>query len=509
MDNEAALAGNIIKALVVSVIVVIVVAVVIFLLFPPVPNVVPRFNANAERSGTTVYIYHDNGDDLQESTTLFRINGVTVPKANITFLHGQGWPWSQGKTIRIDYPGAGTPETVEVDYNRGGTQVSVFSYRFGAPTPTPVVTGTVTVPATATSRPTGTVQPSGTVTPTITVTPLPSVTPYSGPPIAAFSGTPRQGGAPLTVQFTDQSAGKPEAWLWTFGDGTSSMVQNPIHAYAVSGVYTVSLTVSNSQGSNTRTETGYISAGQSPGAMFEAIPTEGPAPLAVQFRDLSTGSPASWAWDFGDGTGSKEQNPSHLYIAPGTYAVSLTVANGFGSNTRIQSSFIRVVSVPMKDINLIASSTGYIAPGGYLQFVASGPGSVKIGGSDFLLKDGDLVQLYPGDVSSGEISVNQLGIVQFAFSDVRMLVNGQPVRSGIVSAINVPSYAGLRSTLTLVIPPGDPNLLVYIDDARQATPNPHQITIAGIGTNDQGHMYLSYRLGEMVFRGGAAAVSSP
>src|SRR5271157_63568 len=54
-------------------------------------------------------------------------------------------------------------------------------------------------------------------------------------------------------------------------------------------------------------------------------PTEGDAPLNVSFMDRSAGSPDSWTWDFGDGTGSHEQNPFHLYPSPGSYDVSLTV----------------------------------------------------------------------------------------------------------------------------------------------------------------------------------------
>ncbi len=53
--------------------------------------------------------------------------------------------------------------------------------------------------------------------------------------------------------------------------------------------------------------------------------TEGDAPLNVSFMDSSAGSPDSWSWDFGDGTSSHEQNPTHLYGSPGSYDISLTV----------------------------------------------------------------------------------------------------------------------------------------------------------------------------------------
>ncbi len=76
------------------------------------------------------------------------------------------------------------------------------------------------------------------------------------PDVAAdFSGTPRRGGAPLTVAFTDLSAGTPNTWLWTFGDGATSTLQNPTHEYAEEGAYTVSLVATRSSDSATDTET--------------------------------------------------------------------------------------------------------------------------------------------------------------------------------------------------------------------------------------------------------------
>ena len=54
------------------------------------------------------------------------------------------------------------------------------------------------------------------------------------------------------------------------------------------------------------------------------------------FSDLSTGNPGSWAWDFGDGATSDQQNPVHNYNAPGIYNVSLTVSNGVCSHVFTQ-----------------------------------------------------------------------------------------------------------------------------------------------------------------------------
>ncbi|HEX2899697.1 MAG TPA: PKD domain-containing protein, partial [Bacteroidia bacterium] len=129
-----------------------------------------------------------------------------------------------------------------------------------------------------------------------------------------------------SVTFTDNSTGNPNAWQWDFGDGGSSTAQNPTHAYATAGTYTVSLIATNGACGDTLVQTALITVNPAPVANFLADTTQSCAvPLLVNFTDLSTGNPTSWLWDFGDGNTSTTQNPSHTYTAPGTYTVSLTV----------------------------------------------------------------------------------------------------------------------------------------------------------------------------------------
>ncbi|HOW05001.1 PKD domain-containing protein, partial [Methanospirillum hungatei] len=172
-----------------------------------------------------------------------------------------------------------------------------------------------------------------------------TVSPSGSGPTAAFTVDKRSGPKPLTVQFTDQSTGGPTMWAWDFGDGGTSMVASPSYTYQEAGVYTVSLTASNTAGSDTKTEKDYISVTGDippPVAMFEATPLSGSAPLTVQFTDLSIGPPTSYAWDFGDGGTSTEANPSHVYSAGGTYTVKLTVKNSGGSHTMTRENYISV-----------------------------------------------------------------------------------------------------------------------------------------------------------------------
>ena len=70
-------------------------------------------------------------------------------------------------------------------------------------------------------------------------------------PVADFTGTPTSGGFPLTVTFTDASTNAPTGWNWTFGDGGRSTSQNPTHTYTMVGDYTVTLTATNTGGSDT------------------------------------------------------------------------------------------------------------------------------------------------------------------------------------------------------------------------------------------------------------------
>ncbi len=79
-------------------------------------------------------------------------------------------------------------------------------------------------------------------------------------PVANFTSNLTTGTLPLKVNFTDLSSNAPAQWLWNFGDGTTSTLQNPQHVYTIQGTYSVSLTVTNANGSNTKTRTNLIVA---------------------------------------------------------------------------------------------------------------------------------------------------------------------------------------------------------------------------------------------------------
>ncbi len=82
----------------------------------------------------------------------------------------------------------------------------------------------------------------------------------------------------------------------------------------------------------------------SPVADFTASTTSDIVPVLITFKDQSSGFPTTWSWDFGDGATSGVQNPSHEYTAAGTYSVSLTAANAYGSSVKSRNNYITILN---------------------------------------------------------------------------------------------------------------------------------------------------------------------
>lgn len=214
-------------------------------------------------------------------------------------------------------------------------------------------------------------------------------------PTAAFTGSPRSGLVPLTVEFSDAStAGSSPitSWEWDFGDGAKSSEQNPAHTYTQAGVFSVSLTVTTAIGTDLETKSSYVTVSVLPTAHFTAAPSSGAAPLTVSFCDTSEpgSSPiVSWQWNFGDGGTSTERNPTHIYLTPGAYEVSLTVTTAVGSDVDVDT--IPVSPAPLNiqtasalprgevgsSYKVILTATGGISP--YTWTTVPGMGSLPPG----------------------------------------------------------------------------------------------------------------------------------
>lgn len=166
--------------------------------------------------------------------------------------------------------------------------------------------------------------------------------------MANFTANRTSGCSPLTVQFTSTSTGSPTTYLWNFGNGNTSTLQNPSATYVTPGTYNVTLTVSNGSITNTKVVNNYITIYNNPIAEFSATPVSGCAPLSVSFTDNTTiggGAISNWLWDFGGGVTSTQRNPTNVYNIPGTYTVTLIVTDVNGcQSSRTKTAFINVTA---------------------------------------------------------------------------------------------------------------------------------------------------------------------
>jgi PKD repeat protein len=163
-------------------------------------------------------------------------------------------------------------------------------------------------------------------------------------PFAQFTSDVRTGYAPLKVNFRDTSLNMPTAWCWTFGDRTSSILQNPFYTYYYGGQYTIGFTASNDGGSNFLNSTNYISVYQPDFYAYPLYGSSRPAGLTVTFINSGYGSPppTKWNWSFGDGTYSTITNTTHQYLIPGTYDVNLSISGQAGTTWVNRSAYVTV-----------------------------------------------------------------------------------------------------------------------------------------------------------------------
>ncbi|MFO8009510.1 MAG: PKD domain-containing protein [Dehalococcoidia bacterium] len=164
------------------------------------------------------------------------------------------------------------------------------------------------------------------------------------PPSANFICQPVCGSIPLKVDFTNTTDKAVTERLWEFGDGYTSKAKNPSHTYVEPGIYTVTLTVEGPDGRDTKTRKDLIEVIE---VDFTASPTTGYNPVEVEFKDLSMWNITSWAWDFGDGNTSSEQNPVHTYTSAGVYDVTLAVIGQSDTAvTKTRNAYINVLEPP-------------------------------------------------------------------------------------------------------------------------------------------------------------------
>ena len=146
-----------------------------------------------------------------------------------------------------------------------------------------------------------------------------------------------------TVTFTDQSLGDITSYLWSFGDDSSSILQNPVHTYQQAGYYNVCHTVFNTSTACYNILCNDVTVGNS-SSLCKAnfIFTLDTVTRTVQFSDCSFGSPDEWTWNFGDNTYAYVQNPSHTYGTNGIYSIQLNILNDI---TNCSDFIVQLVNV--------------------------------------------------------------------------------------------------------------------------------------------------------------------
>lgn len=268
-----------------------------------------------------------NGTTSQTRTKTNYIQVFANPTANFTFT-----PTGGCSPLPVNFRSTSTP---------GDAPISIYNWDFGDGSPSTNVAS-----LTHNYQVQGTFSPILQITDTngcnslISLGPI-TVTPS---PVASFStNSPRSScNDSLTINFINGSTGINLTYLWDFGDGNTSTQENPTHTYNGYGSYNVSLTVTDPNCNNKKTELNYIRLRQ-PQANFSlngsTFCKNTPLPFVNNSVDVDT-----YLWDFGDGTGSLSELPNKTYNDSGTYVISLTVFASGCSNSQTKTIKIETVT---------------------------------------------------------------------------------------------------------------------------------------------------------------------
>ncbi len=174
-------------------------------------------------------------------------------------------------------------------------------------------------------------------------------------PVASFvaSNTISCNNSVSFVNTTNYSGGNAGSSYWSFGDGTTSMLDNPTHTFPGPGTYQVQLIAYSGNGCSDTTFQN-ISIMLPLSCSFSY--TGNCALTPAQFTDnsyVAGGTIVSWYWNFGDGTSSSQQNPLHIYANAGTYNVVLYVTSSNGCSG---SDTMQVTVSPVPQVSFLSNN---------------------------------------------------------------------------------------------------------------------------------------------------------
>ncbi len=271
---------------------------------------------------------------FDEDTTTATINRPPVAEANGPYTGNQGSP------IAFSSAGSSDPDG----------QVLTYLWTFGDgttstqanPAKTYVVGGVYTVTLRVTDP--GGLFSEDTAEATV-----------NRPPVAEANG-PYTGNQGSPIAFSSAGSSDPDGqaltYLWTFGDGTTSTAANPTKTYAVGGVYTVTLRVTDPGGLFSE-DTAEATVNRPPVAEANG-PYTGNQGQAIAFSSAGSSDPEGGAltylWNFGDGSTSTAANPSHTYATGGVFAATLRVTDPGGLFSE-DAAAVRVNRPPVAEAN--------------------------------------------------------------------------------------------------------------------------------------------------------------
>lgn len=175
---------------------------------------------------------------------------------------------------------------------------------------------------------------------------------------AEFAADKRCGSAPLEVTFYDSSSSTYPitGWDWDFDDEGTSDQQNPTHQFEETGVFDITLIVSDSIGADTLIKEDYITTQDSVSADFIGLPTSGGSPLAVMFEPVLEGIANQYFWEFGDEGTDTIRNPIHTYTTQGKFDVKFKVVLELDDCSQVDS-MIKEEYVIVNDLEAQFSAT--------------------------------------------------------------------------------------------------------------------------------------------------------
>jgi PKD repeat protein len=261
----------------------------------------------------------------------------------------------------------------------------------------------------------------------VTVKPVPDCSWRSSSPVC--DGT--------AVQFTGPAG--MDSYLWDLGDGAVSSAPDPSHLYSAPGTYTVSLTVA--KGGCAKTCTGQATVKPLPecdwtssSPVYDGVPVAFSGPAGMD----------AYQWDFGDGSGSRAENPSHVYSSSGTYAAELTVTKG-GCSKPSQGTVIVLPSTKppvqygqfyeaqnISGTGVVDVSTSILDKSIALEFnsAMAGEGDIELDSEHAYTQNADLLKRNLSAVNgSNESTLNLYGSTKLAYSGAEPLVGGERLHS--------------------------------------------------------------------------------